>query len=197
MVIGKAFAWAHLPKTGGDATLGLFRLFPELIAYADEAHCHEKHASFGSRESQVRDKLLATNIRRLPSWMLSHAQTAAHGLYPEYKPQPMASPAEIAEKSDADGMIRLFTDSGKTKIDRWLRTEYLREDFLEFISQFIEVTPVQRTAILQFPMINAKTYDHEVNHWFTPDQVSRMYQNNPLWASIEAAVYADKMHERS
>ena len=35
MVIGKSFVWAHLGKTGGNTTLRLFQLFPELIEHAD------------------------------------------------------------------------------------------------------------------------------------------------------------------
>ena len=37
MVIGKEFAWAHLPKTGGDTTRTLFEAFPGLVQFADRA----------------------------------------------------------------------------------------------------------------------------------------------------------------
>ena len=46
MVIGERFAWAHLPKTGGSATLELFRVFPELIVFADFDPGNDKHATF-------------------------------------------------------------------------------------------------------------------------------------------------------
>jgi hypothetical protein len=35
MVIGERFAWGHLQKTAGNATLGMFHLFPDLVLDAD------------------------------------------------------------------------------------------------------------------------------------------------------------------
>ena len=53
MVIGERFAWAHLPKTGGSATLELFKLFPELIVFGDFEESNAKHTLFSEREDQV------------------------------------------------------------------------------------------------------------------------------------------------
>lgn len=41
--------WAHLPKAAGDATLRLFRLFPELIISADDERTQGKHDFFRDR----------------------------------------------------------------------------------------------------------------------------------------------------
>ena len=67
MVIGEHFVWGHMPKTGGEATRAMFALLPELIVYADESHTFEQHTTFVEREEKVRGKMLALNIRRLPS----------------------------------------------------------------------------------------------------------------------------------
>ena len=67
VVIGDRFAWGHLEKTGGDATLELFGEVPEVVRFADPLDSHHKHCSFPDRESAVRGKLLALNIRRLPA----------------------------------------------------------------------------------------------------------------------------------
>ena len=77
MVIGERFAWGHLQKTAGDATLGMFHLFPDLILHADPRNVEDKHASFASRADQVEGKLLASNFRRLPAWTLSWAHHRA------------------------------------------------------------------------------------------------------------------------
>ena len=37
--------------------------------------------------------------------------------------------------------------------------------------------------------MNTLEYDHEVEHWFTPEQVRLMYSNNPVWASLEQRLY--------
>src|SRR5436309_2473561 len=141
MVIGERFAWGHLPKTGGDATLALFRLFPELIARADDRGTNRKHDAFAEHEEEIRGKVLVLNIRRLPSWMLSLAHhEARHGLYPDYQPLRMPSRDEIAERTCADEMLRQFTARGATRIDRWLRTEHLRQDFLGFITEITQLS---------------------------------------------------------
>ena len=57
MVIGERFAWAHLQKTGGSATFAMFRLFPELIVFADPAEDRDKHSSFGAREDLIAGKV--------------------------------------------------------------------------------------------------------------------------------------------
>jgi len=45
MVIGERFAWGHLQKTAGNATLGMFHLFPDLVLDADSPNEEKKHAS--------------------------------------------------------------------------------------------------------------------------------------------------------
>ena len=193
MVIGERFAWAHLPKTGGDATLGLFQLFPDLILHADARGTNSKHDSFQAREAEIRGKLLTLNIRRLPAWMLSLAQhEAKHGLYPDYRPLPLACADEIAERTSADAMLREFTSCGRLPIDRWLRTEHLRQDFLAFLREFTTLSKEQVRLVQRAPMVNAMRYDHNPRHWFTEEQIRRMYRNNPLWAAIEQEVYGSQ-----
>jgi hypothetical protein len=190
VIIGQAFAWAHIPKAAGDMTASLFGIFPEIIEYADALNGNDKHAKF--HERQVEGKLLALNIRRLPSWILSSAQhKATRGLYPDYKPLPMESPRAMSESMVADQRLALFTDGGRLKIDRWLRVEYLTDDFLDFVGRFTNVDPEREATVCSFPRINTGNYDREVGNWFTPEQIDRMYARNPAWAVIEQRVYGD------
>jgi hypothetical protein len=192
MIIGEKFAWAHLPKTGGSATLELFRIFPELIVFGDFEDTNAKHTPFRERKAQVSGKTLALNLRRLPFWVLSRAQHAARwGVWPEYEPIPMATPEELSESAFPDTRIAIFTDDGQFEIDRWLRMERLADDFLAFVSAFTEVTDERGAQVLQLPPVNAHEYDHEIAAWFSPEQVARMYERNPVWAGLERAVYGD------
>jgi hypothetical protein len=194
MVIGHDFVWAHLGKTGGDATLALFRLFPRIVLSADNPDTNAKHATFRARKDEIAGKRLILNIRRLDAWALSHAQhRASRGLYPDYKPMPLSSPDEMADSSLADDTLSHYLDSGRIKIDRWFRTEYLALDFLPFVSELTQVTPEERDQVLSFGMINAGRYDHDLANWFTPEQRERLYKNNPLWAAIERELY-DRPH---
>jgi hypothetical protein len=191
MVIGDRFAWGHLPKTGGEATRSMFQLFPDLIQFADSRGSHEQHNSFGDREAAVQGKVLALNIRRLPSWVLSREHHKARwGLHPELVPIPMDSPHQMAESSFPDSRLALLLENGKFQIDRWLRMEFLADDFIAFISDFVEVgDEATRERIFTRGRINALEYDHDIRHWFTEEQIRRMYRHNPLWATAEERVY--------
>jgi hypothetical protein len=190
MVIGERFAWAHIPKAGGSATLELFKLFPEVIVFADFDEGNAKHTLFRDREEQVSGKTLAMNLRRLPFWVLSRAQHVSRwGVYPDYTPIPMASPEELSRSDFPDERLALYTDDGRLTIERWVRMERLVEDFLAFISEFTSVTDERRQAALALPMVNAHEYDHDLGSWFTQDQIDRVYQCNPTWAAIERELY--------
>jgi hypothetical protein len=192
MVIGERFAWGHLQKTAGDATLGLFRLFPDLIVYSDPRNVEEKHASFAARAADVDGKLLAANFRRLPDWTLSWAQhRARYATRADGKPVPMNSPHQMVEVPRADKRLAILTDSGRYHIDRWIRMERLTDDFIAFVSELTDLSDADREQIASSERVNTLEYDHDTSHWFTPDQVRRLYRNNPLWASVEERVYGD------
>jgi hypothetical protein len=198
MVIGEKFAWAHLPKTGGDATLELFLLFPEVIVLADIEDSNAKHATFSERENEVAGKALLMNLRRLPFWVLSRAQHVARwGVHPDYEPIPMASPQQLSESAFPDDRIALYTDSGRFQIDRWLRMEHLTEDFVGFVSGLTEVSEDRRREVFQLPAVNAHEYDHDLGSWFTPEQIELMYERNPVWTAIEQELYGGLVAEDS
>src|SRR5689334_9412567 len=118
MVIGRGFAWAHLPKTAGDATYSMLTAVPGLVEFADPLDSNDKHMPFFGRESEVAGKLLVMNIRRLPAWALSGAQhKARHGLHPDYRPLPLEPNREIAGRTDADHLLRWMTDHGRFAVD--------------------------------------------------------------------------------
>jgi len=192
MVIGETFAWGHLQKTAGDATLGLFRLFPHLIVYSDPRSVEEKHASFASRAAEIDGKLLAANFRRLPDWTISWAQhRARYASRPDGKPVAMNSPHQMVEVPRADKRLSILTDDGRYHVDRWIRMECLADDFMSFVSELTNVSEADRDQISAFGPVNALEYDHDVTHWFTPEQIRRLYRNNPLWASVEERIYGD------
>ena len=191
MVIGEQFAWCHMQKTGGDVTLEFFQLFPELIVHADPRNTQAKHATFAEREPEVRGKVLACNIRRLPAWMLSWDQhhSQLRSLRPDGRPALMSSPQQMAEVSRGDRLLANFSDGGRFQIDRWLRMEHIGEDFTAFVSELTDLTDGHRHSISAYPRVNVLAYDHELDHWFTPAQVRLMYANNPVWAALEERVY--------
>jgi hypothetical protein len=192
MVIGETFAWGHLQKTGGDATTELFRLFPQLVLFADPRNVEDKHASFAARADQVRGKLLVSNLRRLPAWTLSWAQHRARlARRPDGTRVQMNSPHQMVEIPRADMRLGFLTADGRFPVERWLRMEHLADDFADFIGELTDVTAEDRRRIAGFASVNALEYDHELENWFSPDQVARMYEVNPAWAAVERRVYGD------
>jgi|RhiMethySRZTD1v2_1073278.scaffolds.fasta_scaffold833197_1 hypothetical protein len=189
MVIGERFAWAHLPKTGGDTTVALFELFPELELEVDSGRTNAKHTFFPDRGDQVAGKHLAMNIRRLPAWVLSRAQhKTREGLYPEYRRLPMDSPRQMVnECTIADRRLHEF--QGPFEIGTWMRLEHLRSDFASFIAGFVELDEERRRRIFDLPAVDVAEYDKRWSSWFTDDQLAEMYQRNPLWASLEERLY--------
>ncbi len=180
MVIGKSFVWGHLGKTGGNTTLRLFQLFPELIEYADDISSLGKHETFSVRP--VAGKARVLNIRRLPSWVLALSAHRARN-----DGRPMASSEQMAESTEPDRYLGGFLQGGE--IAHWLRVEYLKEDFLDLISQYTEVSEARRLAVQRLRSLNRANYDRDLAHWFSDSQIAVMHENNPLWAEVEQRVY--------
>jgi hypothetical protein len=192
MVIGERFAWAHMPKTAGSATVAMFRTFAGLVRFADSPDDVDAHVTFGDRREQVKGKLLVLNIRRLPTWVISRAHyVSRHGVYPDFEPIPMPSPSELAESSFPDERLALFTDGGALRIDRWLRAESLADDVIDFVSELRDVDDSERDRVRAFDRINALDYDHDVSGWFTPAEIERLYERNPGWAAVEQSAYGE------
>lgn len=190
MVIGRRFAWAHLPKTAGDATLAMFRAVPGLVQFADPADSNDKHMPFFDREEEVAGKLLVMNIRRLPDWVLSGAQhKARHGVFPDYQPGPLESWEEITSATDADDLLRWMTDHGRFEVQRWLRMESLETDVLALLVELGVASAEVSRAVASVGRVNEGRYPPELAHQVTGDQLARLYGLNPVWAGIERRVY--------
>jgi hypothetical protein len=190
MVIGHGFAWSHLPKTGGTATLAMFRLFPDLVEFADERDSDTQHAKFADRAEAVAGKLLVLNLRRLPAWVLSRAQQVARfGVWPDFRPQPMPPPDRLAESTLPDRRLAAFTAG--VRIDRWLRMEHLATDMVSLLAELRDVTAAEARAVQSLAPVNANDYEHSLEHWFSAEQIQRMYQQNPAWACRELALYGE------
>ena len=130
--------------------------------------------------------------RRLPEWTVSWAQHRARlATRPDGRPVPMNSPEQMVRVPRADTCLGALTASGRYPVDRWLRMDHLVEDFTDLISSFVEVDDAARARIAAFPDVNALQYDHDPSHWFTPERLRRLYENNPLWAAAERAAYGD------
>ena len=192
MIIGRRFAWAHLPKTGGDATYRMLTAIPGLATFADPPDSNDKHMPFFGREAEIAGKLLVMNIRRLPAWALSAAHhQAAHGVFPDYQPQPLQTADEIVASTDPDDLLAWMTNHGATSIDRWLRAEQLEHDLLGLLDDLGELDAGARGVVNGVGRVNVGSYERELDARFTRAQIATLYRRNPTWAAIERRVYGD------
>jgi hypothetical protein len=192
VIIGRRFAWAHLPKTGGDATYRMLTGVPGLATFADPPDSNDKHMPFFGRGTEIAGKLLVMNIRRLPAWALSAAHhQAAHGVFPDYQPQPLQTADEIVASTDPDDLLAWMTNHGATSIDRWLRAEHLEHDLLGLLDDLGELDAAARGVVTGVGRVNVGSYDRELDARFTGAQIAALYGRNPTWAAIERRVYGD------
>jgi hypothetical protein len=190
VVIGERFAWAHLPKTAGDATALMLAAVPGLVRFADPAESNDKHLPFFAREAEVSGKLLVMNIRRLPAWALSAAQhRAAHGVHPEYRRLSLETPDQVVEKTDPDDLLRWMTDHNRLQVNWWLRAESLEDDVVKLLAALEVLTDDIEQRIRAIGRVNVGSYERDLKRWFTPEQLCRLYTKNPSWAQIERDMY--------
>jgi hypothetical protein len=192
MVIAERFAWAHLPKAGGDAATKMFLAVPGLVQFCDPPDSNDKHLPFFAREDEVADRLLVVNFRRLPTWQLSAAHhRARHGLYPDFEPIPVPEADELVSGSDADDLLRWMTDHGRFRINRWLRMEELEQDVLALISELDLLSDEAAAAIRAVGRVNTGDYEHDLRARFSDAQLRRLYAANPGWTAVERQLYGD------
>jgi hypothetical protein len=193
MIVSQNFVWAHLPKTGGDATAAMMQKVPRLIVLADPALDNAKHLPLDERRGSIAGKLLVANMRRLSSWAVSMARHRERfGAYPDYEPQGAGARAGVASESAADDLLELIV--GRYEIDVWLRQEQLEDDVVRFLREVAGLTDAEEAAVRSVGRVNENRSRLQLRkpapeRYFTPEQLEAIYANNPRWAAIERRVY--------
>lgn len=213
MIVGEHFVWAHLPKTGGDATARMFDVVAHLVVDRDDLRSQRKHQTIEARVAEGLDltgRTTMCNIRRLPDWVASsaHHQQRHYGLEPDWDALRMgvvASHAPVArhrmvppalrpalyrmrrrvERVSADEVLARHVS---VPIDRWLRQEHLADDFIDAIGSIAALSPAERAAIRAVPRVNAGG-PNDLSARFTTTDLAELYARNPRWAALERRCY--------
>jgi hypothetical protein len=196
MVVSERFVWAHIPKTGGDATATMIQQVPRLVVTAHHLADHAKHMPL--REcSDVAGKVLVANTRRLPEWAVSYMRHRARfGLPPDYEPEGLRPPEVVATEPAADGWLDEIV--GDSRIDFWIRQECLADDLVNFLRAHAGLTSEEEAAIRAVGRVNEQPGRFRVRQrlrrrfqkaFFTPEQTELLYASNPRWAAVERRVY--------
>jgi hypothetical protein len=193
MVVSERFVWAHIPKTGGDATATMLRQVPRLIVAQDELDDHAKHGPLERRAEAIAGKALVANTRRLPAWAYSYMRHRERfGLPPDYEPQGYRGPEVVAGEAAADNWLHEIV--GDYEIDFWIRQEHLADDLVSFLSKTADLTDSEAAAIRSVGRVNEHgsrlpLLRRSHKRFFTSAQIETLYANNPRWAAVENRVY--------
>lgn len=199
MVIGEKFAWAHIPKTGGDSTHLLFREVDDgRLRFIDGP---EKHNSFARERVVGLDRI--SNIRRLPSllksWAVHYSQHSKWNPGNEDRPftrdqllqgvvwwlEPYTSEWKLVKIDEV-----VFDYYELDKINHWIRTECLLGDFTAVVSDYLDASKLKSDFLS-----NQGVYKKKIQ--FSRKELKKIYASCPRWAAVEEDVYGDLLHSDS
>jgi hypothetical protein len=192
MIIGRNFAYAHLPKTGGDSAA---IYFSALTDCAFDHHSHpRKHDSFFWRKDSVGKEYLLVGIRALPTWTWSWMNEISHRELHDFSGLGFSVEAVKRKILSVDfalsrpwGDMFLMSIICGVKVTHWIRSEYLFNDILAFVHN--NVNEVNEEKAHEVSLLRTKVR-HDRPHPFIRDQVKKIYEMNPHWAEVEQRVYA-------
>lgn len=194
MITTPHFTIGHLMKTGGDATkqicFAVFEAGLERKYVIDSIFDQKKHRPFDGTEQGVR----VLGIRRLPSWLMSFSEHGfTYGGYSQWTPE------ECASSDAADTQLKLVTADLKYLPVHWLRMERLRADLQVLLLRIYgsKFEKKHELILKRCPTKQPMNYDHCVERFYTRWQLQRVYENNPIWARYEKAVYGNTLDEKN
>jgi hypothetical protein len=198
MIVGKQFVWLHFPKSGGHAVDQALKAAlkgneaafdpPDYVGWHDSIEDRRRRDS----SNQLAGKTLISGFRRLPYWMLSRIH------YEAARPPYLAASRDMLRRGEffhQNGQIgradEYIVHYDAARISRWVRTEHLAQDFLEHFGAILgpgvagaAIRKVRR--IVNGAQLN---YIRDLGFYFTPDELSGLYEANPLWAELERRLY--------
>jgi len=200
MIVGDKFVWLHFPKCAGhavDQALKSVLRGRTDVAFdvADRTGWHDSLEERQRRDPSlvVDDRAVICGFRRLPYWMLSRVHYEASR--PPYlsATRGMLCRGEFFHQNGQIGKADDYALHYDAKVERWIRTEHLAEDFERHFSDILG-SHLAKAAMRKVRRIVNGTrlnYIRSLDYHFTPDELARLYDANPTWAALERALYGD------
>lgn len=192
MIVHDDWIWMHFPKCAGtfieqeirsnyDKTEAVFdRIDPngEILWHHTIEQRRKHDPSFDTS-----GKRIICAIRRLPFWLLSRVH------FERSRPPFLTTPRTLFQNGQfyentgfihkADDLLRSYTPVSVTD---WLRQEELEQDMRKVFGSKFKVSQKRKNA-------TKIDYIKDLEFWFTPSQLSNLYNQNPIWADLEAKLY--------
>lgn len=215
MIIHDNFAIGFIPRTGTDACTTYFQhlqrygLNTQITPHIVMRHNRfaAKHLSFVVREIWRKPRDLILTFRRLPNWILSyihHLQEMLHipspdkhdilerkRIYGFYYYDQCGHPTAGSLANAGDRWLRYMTADDALPISHFLRMENLLPEIIEFARHYATLPDNIEEEMLTLPTKNRMSYDHDLDHWFTKQEIATIYKNNPQWMYLEKKIYGN------
>ena len=162
----------------------------------DKTNNRQKHVNFivGAKRFKVslakRKRIM--NIRRLPFWLLSHNQRMTRQESISFSSEHLMTGIVRHRDGDkkADEVLQRFESD---KVDYWIRTEYLSQDFIHVMSGFVDISESLKKKI-NATWLNKASYEKNLGTWFDKNMLTTLYDSNPRWRDLEMRLYGGLVH---
>lgn len=195
MIYGEKFIYLHLGKTGGTTISFWASLCPEFVQHRDADSMDEKHLKLSYQQNRFPNidfstKEVILGFRNIESWILSHNNFKRIGhpnLLPENEwitktREGLVCTARRHNMWVApDQYLKPYITN--TKIKHFIRTEYIREDFIKVFKNYGLVEDKKIKNITK----NSRSYWKPIS--FTQQEKQKIYKDNPLWMNIQKKLY--------
>lgn len=202
VIIGDSFIWLHFPKCAGTTTtsalLQNFEIDTSIQFDATGQGDPIWHETIEERERRtavsLSDKDVLANIRRLPAYVVSkiHFTELLNPDIRHAREHLLTGHFMEADgyKNSADNLLRHYDAK---KISHWIRTEYLKDDFMSVFGKYLDLTGKDLSTLSE--QINSNDYSRDLAKWYSHREMARLYRKNPVWAKLERRVYGNLLHE--
>lgn len=195
MIIGRAFAIGHIPKTAGDAVHAWCRAINDQdLVIDDTIPGNGKHETFTQRSESRGKRFYALGIRRLPEWTASlmHEDARNKQLASDWgfqDPEQLRQPGAAIHQPYADWHLARMRQG--VIVTHWIRSgPTALDDLIEFLTEVYR--PLRQAEIDAMRAVVVKpprSYSHVIESRWSRQELETMYRLNPQWAAIEALTY--------
>jgi len=195
MIIGPDFIWLHFPKCAGTSVEKALRAIYkgkrdyqfDPIGGARPVIWHDTLWARRQRDPNFSpgNRRILCCFRRLPSWILSRVHFIATRDERLTPTREMLMAGRFRENNgninNPDNYLAGFVASKPTT---WLRTEFIASDLATALS--LPQSQISKHLPHETHGLN---YIRNVDFWFTPEELRRLYEACPLWAEWEMKIY--------
>jgi hypothetical protein len=76
-------------------------------------------------------------------------------------------------------------------VTQWIRTEFLADDLIAVFSRYLDFSKINIHEQIKITNAVPVKYITDLAFFFTPAELSRLYEQNPVWAALEKKVYGE------